>query len=94
MSDILFKCWNCSKCLAISDQAEGKNIYCPDCAKQLVIPKPSLNYKCVYCGYDLCSPRMYAGEEAGCPSCEQILTIPEESDAPDETGEISQDEKT
>jgi DNA-directed RNA polymerase subunit RPC12/RpoP len=84
MRDILFKCWNCSKSLAIPDQAEGKNIFCPDCSTRLVIPRPSIIYKCVYCGYELCSPRMYAGEEAGCPSCEHILTIPEQSDAPQE----------
>lgn len=77
MRDILFKCSQCSKSLAVSDAAVGGLLACPDCSEELRVPAPAIDYQCGFCGYNLCSPEEYAGEIVVCPACEHDVTIPQ-----------------
>lgn len=76
MSDILFKCWMCTKSLAISDQGAGKIVYCPDCSKQLTVPYPKIYYNCPGCNCSLASPEEYAQKILACPNCDTDITVP------------------
>lgn len=44
MSDIVFTCLHCGQSLAVEDSAVGMQIECPQCLKQLVVPKSSTEY--------------------------------------------------
>ncbi|OGV65024.1 MAG: hypothetical protein A2283_20475 [Lentisphaerae bacterium RIFOXYA12_FULL_48_11] len=80
MSDVLFKCWMCTKSLAISDKGSGKIVYCPDCSKQLTVPYPKIFYNCPSCDCSLSSPEEYAQTTLACPNCDTDITVPELSE--------------
>ncbi len=92
MSDVVFKCWMCSKSLAISDKGAGKVIYCPDCSKQLTVPYPKIFYNCPRCNSSLTSPEEYANTVLACPNCDADVTVPEFSEETSQERDVSQPE--
>ena len=82
MSDVLFKCWQCAKNLSIADTAVGKSVHCPQCDKELIVPKAEVNYSCPKCSFALSSPVKHATGTLTCPSCDTDLIVPQESTRP------------
>ena len=77
MTDVLFKCWKCSKNLAVSTKRIGKTYPCPQCEQPLMIPDSTIFYSCPVCNWSLCSPSKHAGETLTCPNCDTSLIAPE-----------------
>jgi hypothetical protein len=78
-ADILLKCPECSKCLAIDPRAIGKDFRCPDCEALVHVRSPSFCFQCQACKTGLYAAENLAGEAFDCPACRQALTVPAES---------------
>lgn len=76
MADMLFKCTNCSKVLAIDGGCLKQSVNCTDCGCALVVPAADVEYRCPHCRVRLGSPSNMAGTLCSCPSCEKDLNVP------------------
>jgi len=85
MTDVLFKCWKCSKNLAVSIKRTGKTYPCPQCEQPLMVPDATIFYNCSACNWSLCSPPNHAEETLTCPNCDTSLIVP--ADSPEERAE-------
>jgi ribosomal protein S27E len=77
MSDILVKCPNCSKHLAVDDQAAGKSVPCRDCGNLLYVPSGDTAFHCPSCAWDMTAPASNAGDTFDCPKCGRVFVIPQ-----------------
>ena len=76
MADLLFKCSNCLKHLAVDDSASGEILKCLACGKPVQVPRPANAFKCPSCYYDLSASTDVVGKWFYCPNCEGALTVP------------------
>ena len=81
MTDVLFKCWKCSKNLAVSTRRIGQTYPCPSCEQPLMVPDSTIFYNCHSCNWGLCSPANHQGERLSCPNCATILVVPADNSA-------------
>ena len=79
MPDILFKCPQCSKHLAVDAVGMGQTLNCTDCAHPIALLHPTVAYRCSNCTAYLCSPSSLAGETFDCPNCESQIVVPPKS---------------
>ena len=83
MADILFKCPQCQKSLAVDERGAGRNINCPDCGKSVEIPQPDIAWECSNCRAQHSGPESCAGTTYKCPSCKIEDRVPLPEDEPD-----------
>ncbi len=76
MADILFKCPECSKALAVGSEHIGKSLACPDCKVTVSIPEPEYAFTCINCKRELQTTNSCSGKSATCPECEVEIVIP------------------
>jgi DNA-directed RNA polymerase subunit RPC12/RpoP len=79
MSDVLLKCGQCGKHLAVDPRAVGRAFHCPDCDALVPVPTPSLAFQCPSCKAGLLAIECLVGEKFDCPACRHLLDVPEES---------------
>lgn len=79
MTDVLFKCWKCSKNLAVAAKRVGKTYPCPQCEQPLMIPEIAIFYNCPTCNWSLSSPSNHAGEPLSCPNCDTAIIVPSDT---------------
>ncbi len=92
MSEFLFKCPNCSKCLAVPSTASGKTCRCSDCHSEIKIPKIGLEFDCPSCNHELSAPIELSDVTLTCPNCRSVISIPSFATPPPE--EAAQTPKT
>jgi DNA-directed RNA polymerase subunit RPC12/RpoP len=83
IADILFKCPDCGKSLAVNLAGVDKMVPCPDCGSSVLVPEPISIFKCPSCTWDLAAPEGHAGEVFACPSCEEQVVVPEPPPTPE-----------
>ena len=78
MSDLLFRCSNCDKDLAVSMASMGKKFSCPRCKIKVTAPecKMVLPCDCPACGSGLFAVKELAGESLQCPNCAAQVLVP------------------
>ena len=76
MSDLLFKCPDCGKSLAVDQSAIGAHCVCSDCRKEIDVPQPAIQFRCAFCSCDLLVPDKMGGELVECPGCETGIPMP------------------
>lgn len=79
MTDILFKCPNCSVALAADGESAGAAIECAKCGKPAAVPIPDVEMKCPACLSALSSSSILAGSSFACPCCGGTVPIPTRS---------------
>lgn len=77
MADILFKCPECGKHLAIDESGEAIPIKCPDCSKFVTVPPSIMEVSCPSCKQVLKVSSSAAGERFYCPRCSIEIQLPE-----------------
>jgi len=77
MADLLFKCPECSKHLAVDATSSNSTLTCPDCGQTISIPRVAILFKCPSCFHELAAPSNIAGERFHCSKCEVALVVPE-----------------
>src|SRR3989304_10445464 len=83
MADILFRCPDCGKSLAVLSAYAGQKTSCPDCKKGVTIPEPDFAFECPHCKTELQAADAYSGQKVSCPECSKEVVIPLEA-APDQ----------
>lgn len=76
MSQILFRCPECSVMLAIEHELIDQPVQCPNCHTRIVAPSTDISFECPSCQCDLGAPRELGGRLADCPDCGKSLSIP------------------
>lgn len=76
MTDVLFKCPECSKHLAADEAAKGRAVKCVDCGQSVQVPEPAITFKCPSCTWDLSAPSGAVGQRFHCPNCGDEIDIP------------------
>ena len=79
MADLLFKCLECSKHLAVDEAAKGRSVKCVDCGKPVRVPADVSAVNCPACAWELALPPSLAGETFHCPNCDGALVVPKSS---------------
>ncbi|MCK5528564.1 MAG: hypothetical protein KAI74_02675 [Kiritimatiellae bacterium] len=79
MSDLLFKCSECKRNLAVNTSLLGRRFVCPQCQEKIQAPDPEIIFSCPECGSKLCSALTLASKTFECPKCEKNITIPKSS---------------
>lgn len=79
MTDVLFKCPECSKHLAVDEAAKGRSMRCVDCGRPVEVPQETVPIVCPACGWDLSAPGVLAGDEFNCPNCTETFVVPKPS---------------
>ncbi len=76
MSDLLFRCPECNKSLAVDQSAIGAHCFCSDCRNEIDVPKPIIEFRCPFCGCDLLVPDGMGRDLVECPGCETGIPTP------------------
>ena len=76
MSELIFKCLQCSKSLATDRRVSGKTCKCTDCQSIITVPEAGLEFSCPSCNHELCAPAELAGESLSCPACCFSFSLP------------------
>lgn len=76
MSEVLFKCPNCSMSLCTSDSAIGSALTCPSCHGNIMLPEPDFSFSCPSCDTKHLAPANMGNEPFQCPACTKQFTIP------------------
>lgn len=76
MSDILFKCPQCSKHLAVDEAAKGGVAKCVDCGHPVTVPVDVYAANCPACAWEVAVPPGLAGVTFQCPNCGEELDVP------------------
>lgn len=79
MVEVLFKCPDCLKHLAVDEAAKGRNVKCVDCGQPIEVPRATVPFSCPACGWTLSASPHVAGEQFGCPNCGEPLVMPDEA---------------
>jgi predicted RNA-binding Zn-ribbon protein involved in translation (DUF1610 family) len=82
MADLLFKCTECAKHLAVDAAAAGGMVECTLCGRSVLVPQPTVAFRCPKCDAELVAPDGLAREVYDCPACEAVFAVPE---TPEET---------
>jgi DNA-directed RNA polymerase subunit RPC12/RpoP len=76
MSEILFRCPECSKNLSIDEAGEGEAVPCADCGKPVRVPTPVLAFRCPSCRKSLLASEDVRGGPFQCPECKAEVLVP------------------
>lgn len=76
MPDILFKCPNCTKSLAVDGDVAGAEVQCVDCREKVVVPMPEFKFLCPSCKAVLSTAKGYHGHDFTCTECNGKVTVP------------------
>jgi DNA-directed RNA polymerase subunit RPC12/RpoP len=76
MSEIIFRCPECSKNLSIDEAGEGVAVPCADCGKPVTVPPPVLAFRCPSCRKSLLASEEVKGGPFQCPECKVEVLVP------------------
>ena len=76
MREILFRCPECSKSLAVGMAAEGRDVGCLDCGCKVTVPTPAVAFACPQCGVEFLAGDDLLGQDFECPGCEGSIPVP------------------
>ena len=82
MNDVLFRCPECTKSLAIDVEGGGSTIACTDCGARITVPAADLSFKCPSCGKRLWACDDVKGSNFQCPHCKEEISVPAISSPP------------
>ena len=76
MGDLIFRCSECAKSLAVDQSAAGATCVCSTCKVRVRVPLPAIEFRCPFCNSDLLAPDGLGDDLFECPGCETGIPVP------------------
>jgi len=62
--------------MAVVSQGAGRNVSCPDCGNEMIIPKAGIRWHCPSCSDEMEAPTHLKGQSVRCIECQQDTLVP------------------